>query len=120
MCIRDSAKTFHFPAYSLLAIEESGHGAVLEAPEGSQAIDGYLPGDEIEVDGTISSHAGLVTILPSAIHKIGRRPPPAPQKIHVDELVGFGHLGQLVRTEGRIVDAVSYTHLVRWSSRGWR
>jgi GAF domain-containing protein/CheY-like chemotaxis protein len=99
-----SAKTFHFPAYSLLAIEESGHGAVLEAPEGSQAIDGYLPGDEIEVDGTISSHAGLVTILPSAIHKIGRRPPPAPQKIHVDELVGFGHLGQLVRTEGRIVD----------------
>jgi len=97
-----SAKPFHFPEYALLAFEDSGHGAVLEVPEWSQAINEYLPGDQIEVEGTISARAGLVTILPSAIRKIGRKPPPAPQKISVDELAGFGHLAQLVRTEGRI------------------
>jgi GAF domain-containing protein/CheY-like chemotaxis protein len=99
-----SAKAFRFPNYALLPIEESGHGAVLDFPERNPAIDDYAPGDEIEVDGTVSAYAGLVTIQPSAIRKISRKPAPQPQRIPVEELAGFGHLGQLVRTEGRIVE----------------
>jgi signal transduction histidine kinase/CheY-like chemotaxis protein len=99
-----SARAIHFPKYAMLAFEESGHGAVLDVPDGNQTIDDYVPGDEIEVDGTISAYAGMVTILPSTIRRMGRKPPPAPQKIPVEELMGFGHLGQLVRTEGRIVE----------------
>src|SRR5580700_10157416 len=38
-----SARPFRFPGYVLLAFEEAGHGAMLEAPEGSQAIDGFVP-----------------------------------------------------------------------------
>ncbi|HEV3334702.1 MAG TPA: GAF domain-containing protein [Bryobacteraceae bacterium] len=99
-----SSKAFHFPAYVLLAFEESGHGAVLEVSAGSEDLDIYLPGDDIEAEGTISSYAGLVTIRPSNIRKVGQKPPPAPQRISVEELQGFGHLGQLVRSEGRIVE----------------
>jgi GAF domain-containing protein/CheY-like chemotaxis protein len=99
-----SAKVFHFPNYDLLAFEESGHGALLEAPEWSHVIDGYMPGDEIEAEGTLSAHAGLVTILPSTIRKISRKPAPTPQKVPLEDLVGFARLGQLVRSEGRILE----------------
>jgi hypothetical protein len=43
----------------------------------SRSVNGYQPGDEIEVQGTVSAHAGMVTILPSEIRSLGRRPAPA-------------------------------------------
>ena len=99
-----SSPIFRFPGYALLALQEGGHGTVLEVPEGSSVIDGYLPGDEIEVKGTVSSYGGMVTIRPSNIRKITRKAAPLPEKTPIEELAGFAHLGQLVRTEGRVVD----------------
>src|SRR5579864_2459694 len=97
-----SARAFHFPDHSLLAFEDSRGGAVIEVPLDSRAVNGYQPGDEIEVQGTVSSRAGMVTILPSEIRSLGHKAAPAPRDLPLDDLVGFPHLGQLVRTEGRV------------------
>ena len=65
-----SGTALHFPGYSLLAFEQAGHGAILDVPETDRDIDIYKPGDEIAVDGTVSSRAGMPTILPARIQQI--------------------------------------------------
>jgi GAF domain-containing protein/CheY-like chemotaxis protein len=99
-----SARAFHFPEYTLLAFEDSRGGVVIEVPSDSRSVNGYQPGDEIEVQGTVSARAGMVTILPSEIRSLGRRAAPVQRDLPLEDLLGFQHLGQLVRTEGRVID----------------
>ena len=99
-----SARAFHFPDNTLLAFEDSRGGAVVEVPPDSLSVNGYQPGDEIEVQGTVSARAGMVTILPSEIRSLGRQAAPAPRDLPLEDLLGFQHLGQLVRTGGRVID----------------
>src|ERR1700676_5320947 len=44
-----NAPAFHFPDYSLLSIEDGQHAAVLQALGAISRLDGYQPGDEIQV-----------------------------------------------------------------------
>ena len=99
-----SARPSHFPGYTVLPFEQNGHGAALEVPESDSLVDSYQPGDEIEVEGLVSSRAGMVVILPAQVRLLGKKQAPAPEAVSVDELMGFRHLGQLVRTEGRLME----------------
>jgi GAF domain-containing protein/CheY-like chemotaxis protein len=97
-----NASAYHFPGYTLLAIEDGRFGAVLQEPESDTRLDGLHPGEEIEVVGTVSSQAGMTTVLPERIAIAGRKELPAPAEVPVQDLQGFRYLGRLVRTEGRV------------------
>ncbi len=104
-----NAPAFHFPNYIMLAIEDGSSGAVLIVPAEDVRLNAFEPGDEIEVEGTVSSITGMVTIVPVRITKVGRKGPPAPIAVPVRELQGFRYLGRLVRTAGRVVDSDTTT-----------
>lgn len=97
-----NAPPFHFPAYSLLAMEAEGYGAVLQVMGRDTRLDAFSPGDEIRVDGTISAFSGMVVIVPERVVKIGWKQPPGPQELSVSDLQSNRHVGRLVRTELRI------------------
>ena len=102
-----SAPAYHFPGYTLLAIDDGRFGAVLaalQAPQIDTQLDGFHPGEEIEVVGTVSSIAGGVTIEPKLITPTGRKEPPAPAVVSVQDLEGFRYLGRLVHTKGRVTE----------------
>ena len=84
-----SAPAYHFPDYALLAIDDGRFGAVVAAvqsPQRDARLDGLHPGDEIEVVGTVSSTAGAVTIQPERITITGRKSPPVPEEVSVQDL----------------------------------
>jgi GAF domain-containing protein len=99
-----NAPSFHFPEYSLLSIEDGQYGAVIKMPGANSKLDGYAPGDDIEVTGTISVLGGMVVILQERIVPMGHTAPPAPADVAVDDLLGFRYLGRLVRAEARITE----------------
>jgi GAF domain-containing protein len=99
-----SSPVFHFPAYALLPFEDSDYGAVVEGTGDGRELDGYSPGDEIEVLGVVSSTAGMVTLLPRKIRYIGRQPAPKPRNVAPAELLDFRHLGRLIETEARVTE----------------
>jgi GAF domain-containing protein len=99
-----SAAALHFSGYAILALQQDGHGAVLDVPETERNIDSYKAGDEIQVQGIVSSRAGMVEILPVKIELLGRKPVPRPEDVAVEDLMGFRHLGELVRTSGVIAE----------------
>ena len=99
-----SAQAIHFPGYTLLPFQQAGHGAVLDVPESERDIDNYKPGDQIQVEGIVSSRAGGVTILPVKIQLLGHQAAPAVENVPVEALMDFRHLGKLVSTTGLITE----------------
>jgi GAF domain-containing protein/CheY-like chemotaxis protein len=102
-----SAPAYHFPGYALVAIDDGRFGAIvaaLQAPQPDTRLDGLHPGEEIEVVGTVFSIAGGVTIRPERIAITGRKEPPAPAEVSIQDLEGFRYLGRLVHTKGRVVE----------------
>src|ERR1019366_2772378 len=102
-----SAPAYHFPGYTLVAIDDGRFGAVvaeLQAPQPNTRLDALHPGEEIEVVGRVSSIAGGVTIQPDLITITGRKEPPAPAVVSVQDLEGFRYLGRLVHTKGRVTE----------------
>ena len=97
-----NATSFHFPEYSLLAIEDGRYGAVVEAPGANSRLDGFHPGDEIEVNGTVSTRFGMVVIVAQDIRTVGTMKAPLPVDVSLEDLQGFRYLGRLVRAEGKI------------------
>jgi GAF domain-containing protein len=97
-----NAPPFHFPAYSLLAVEAEGYGAVLQVMDGDKRLDAFKPGDEIRVEGTILAFSGMAVIVPDRVERIGAKKPPVPHDLSVTDLQSNQHLGRLVRTELRI------------------
>jgi GAF domain-containing protein/CheY-like chemotaxis protein len=102
-----SAPAYHFPGYTLVAIDDGRFGVVITAlqePRPDTRLDGLHSGEEIEVVGTVSSIAGGVAIQPERITITGRKEPPAPAVVSVKDLQGFRYLGRLVHTRGRVVE----------------
>ena len=102
-----SAPAYHFPGYTLVAIDDGRFGAVvaeLQTPQPNTRLDALHPGEEIEVVGRVSSIAGGVTIQPDLITITGRKEPPAPAVVSVQDLEGFRYLGRLVHTKGRVTE----------------
>jgi CheY-like chemotaxis protein len=97
-----NAPSFHFPDYSLLAIEDGQDGAVLKVTGRDQRLDTCRPGDEIEVSGSVAVFAGMPVVVPDTVVKVAQKPAPAPVEVKLADLAGFRHLGRLVRTQGTI------------------
>src|SRR5947209_7030475 len=53
---------YHVPGYTLLGIQDAAAGAVIQLAQGNSQLYGYRPGDELEVEGTVSSLFGAVTV----------------------------------------------------------
>lgn len=45
-----------------------------------------------------------VVVLPARMRRLGKKQAPSPEPVPVDELMGFHHLGQFVRTEDQLVE----------------
>ena len=74
-----SAPFFSFPGYALLPFEDGRYGTVLEVLGDGREFQPFHQGDEIEVQGLVSSHAGMVTIRPDRIRVLSQQTPPAPE-----------------------------------------
>ena len=98
------APAFHFPEYTVLAIEDGPGGGVLELLRNDASLDAFHPGDEIEATGTVAMLAGMVVVQPSAVRATGHRDPPAPVELPLARIQNFAGLGRLVRTEGRLLE----------------
>jgi CheY-like chemotaxis protein len=98
-----NSPAFHFPDHSLLAIEDGNYGAILRVERQDPKLDTYRPGDEIQVAGAVAVFAGMPAIVPSTIEKMGNKPTPAPREVPLEDLVGFRHLGRLVRTSANTI-----------------
>jgi GAF domain-containing protein/CheY-like chemotaxis protein len=99
-----SAPFFTFPGYALLPFEEERYGTVLEVLGDGREFLALHQGDEIEVQGLVSSNAGMVTIKPDRIRALGHQTPPTPETIPPEAILDFRHLGQAVRTQARITE----------------
>ena len=96
---------YHVPGYELLAIQDPAGGGVLQLPQENSQLYGYHPGDELEVEGTVSSLFGAVTVVPIRIAVLGRKAPPEVLHVPAKELMSFRYIGMLVRTEGKVTEA---------------
>jgi GAF domain-containing protein len=99
-----SAPLFGFPGYALLPLQDAGYGTVLEVSGDGRELQAFRQGDDIEVEGVVSSNAGMVTIRPDRIRGLGHQTPPTPGSVPPEAILDFRHLGRLVRTQARITE----------------
>ena len=99
-----NSPAFHFPEYTVLALQDGPYGATLELPHSDRRLDSFQPGDEIEATGTVAMLAGVVVIRPGSIRLAGHRDAPAPADLPLPEIQTFSGLGRLVTTEGRVLE----------------
>jgi GAF domain-containing protein/CheY-like chemotaxis protein len=99
-----SAPFFNFPGYALLPFEDARYGTVLEVLGDGHELESFHQGDEIEVQGVVSSHAGMVTIRPEQIRGLAHQTPPTPETVPPEAIQDFRHLGRALRTQARITE----------------
>jgi len=103
-----SSPAFHFPDYSLLAIQANGWGGALHAGRGEAKLDAFVPGDDVEAEGVVFGLAGTPMIEVGRIRALGRTQPPAPIDVPIETLWSFpGNLrfmGRLVHVAGSITE----------------
>ena len=101
-----SRRPFHFPEYTLLAIQDSGRGAMLRARLGDSKLDPFFPGDDVQAEGVVDVLAGLPVLTISKIAVLGRDTPPTPVDVPLAAMLSFPanirYLGLLVHVEGQI------------------
>jgi GAF domain-containing protein len=101
-----SRRPFHFPEYTLLAIQDDGWGGVLRATLGDLELDPFVPGDDVEAVGVVDVLAGTPVLTISKISRLGRAEPPPPLDVSLTSLLSFPgnirYFGMLVHLEGQI------------------
>ena len=101
-----SADAYHLPGFTVLPIQDERGGGVLQLARDGKQLYLYHPGDELEVEGTVSSLYGTVTVVPTRLKLLGRKKPPSPLNVPVEDLSGTRYMGMLVRMiAGRVIDA---------------
>jgi CheY-like chemotaxis protein len=103
-----SAPACHFAEYSTLAIQDSHNGGVLKLPLGDDSLDRYHPGEEIEAQGMVVLQYGMTMLVPEKITALGHAAAPQPKELTPKELQGRAHLGELVRTQGTVLEKPGY------------
>ncbi|MCU1232729.1 MAG: response regulator receiver modulated sensor protein [Candidatus Solibacter sp.] len=98
-----SASSFHFPEYTMLAIQDDRAGGILKVPLSNRSLDRYRPGDELEATGTVSAQFGMNVLEPEKIIVTDRRPAPAPKDLRPGDLQSLEYLGMLVSTQSPVV-----------------
>ena len=108
-----SAPAFHFPDYTLLAIQAAERGGVLRAVKGDSKLDSFVAGDEVEAEGVVVVAAGMPALAADRIGALGRAEPPAPIDVPLEFIRSFTNnvrfLGRLVRVAGPIIEASDAT-----------
>ncbi len=80
--------------------DRENYGLTLVGPPGK--FDGLIPGDWLEVDGTIRKRHGAPVLEAGQMKRTSSEPVPAPKTVSLGALNGFRHLGLIVVTEGRV------------------
>src|ERR1035437_6999541 len=105
-----STPAFHFAAeYSTLAIQDGRNGGVLKLPYPDSSLDRYQPGEEIEAQGTVVKQYGMTMLAPERVKLLGRTTVPQPKDLTIRELQSTVHLGELVRTQGTVLEKPGYS-----------
>jgi CheY-like chemotaxis protein len=95
---------FHLLDYTVLPMHGDRGGIALRVGPTDRRLDPYRPGDELEVVGVVGQVAGMVSITPTSIVHVARNAAPAPLNVPAEDLQGFRYLGQLVTTEGKVLE----------------
>jgi GAF domain-containing protein len=103
-----SVPAFHFPTYSMLAIQDGHNGGVLRVPLPDSSLDRYHPGEEIEAQGTVITQYGMTMLVPEKLTLLGRTAAPQPKDLATRELQSTVHLGELVRLQGTVQENPGY------------
>lgn len=94
---------YRFPEYSLLAIQDAAGGAVaIEVPVPDTRLDTLQPGNEIQVEGTVSMVSGTVVVVPATIQMLGKKPPPAALDVTIQDLETGRYTSRLVHAATRV------------------
>jgi CheY-like chemotaxis protein len=108
-----SARPFHFPDYTLLAIQADGRGGALRAGKGDLKLGAFVPGDDVEAEGVVDGLAGMPILAVERIGALGRAEPPAPINVSLVQIRSFPdnlpYLGRLVRMTAQIDEASDTT-----------
>lgn len=92
-----SAPAFHFPQYSILAIQDDrGRATVLKVLSADTRLDASHPGDEVEAQGTVTFFNGDLCIVTDVLQVLGRKTPPTPIDLSIAELQNVNYQGRLV------------------------
>ena len=98
----------HFAEYTTLSIQDSHHGGLLKVPLPDSWLDRYEPGEELEAEGTVIMQYGMTMLVPDRITVLGRTAPPQPENLSVRQLQNHEHLGELVTTQGQVIENPAY------------
>jgi len=80
--------------------DQAGYGLLIEGSE--RQFRDLEPGAWVEVQGTISRHAGLAVLIPRSLRRTSWATPPAAKVLRPSDLASFRYLGVLVTTESAV------------------
>jgi signal transduction histidine kinase/CheY-like chemotaxis protein len=100
-----SARAIHIVNFVHMAIQERGHGLILETA-GPQ-FDHFAPGDWVEAHGRVTERWGLPVVAVSKIAIVSSGAPPVPEPLDPLQAQSLAHIGQLIVTEGPVVETGS-------------
>jgi signal transduction histidine kinase/CheY-like chemotaxis protein len=92
----------HISTFVHVAIQEAGHGLVLEGSGG--IFDRLSPGDWVEAHGRVSKRAGLPVVVVSRITPVSNGAPPEPLALSPADVQHLQRLGQFVVTQGPVIE----------------
>jgi signal transduction histidine kinase len=107
------APAFHFPDYTLLAIQSGQRGAVLKTGPEDEGLNPLLPGDEVQASGVVEALGGATVLSVERISVTGHTAAPTPIDVSLRELnaypSGVNFLGRLVRVRGEMLQNADTT-----------
>src|ERR1035438_5207663 len=98
----------HFAEYTTLSIQDGHHGGMLKVPLPDTWLDRYRPGEELEAAGTVIMQYGMTMLVPDKITVLGRSATPQPENLSTRELQNHLHLGEVVTTQGPVIENPAY------------
>jgi CheY-like chemotaxis protein len=98
----------HFAEYNTLSIQDGHHGGMLKVPIPNTWLDRYHPGEELEAAGTVIMQYGMTMLVPDKITVLGRTATPQPENLSTGELQNHLHLGEVVTTQGPVIENPTY------------
>ncbi|HXS95378.1 MAG TPA: GAF domain-containing protein [Candidatus Limnocylindrales bacterium] len=110
--VNDTA--YHFPPYTVIAIEDRTGAAVLSVPVEDTRLDTFQAGEEIEAAGTVESVAGMIVVHPDVLTVLARKMPPLAINLSLPAAEDPRYLGRRVHvrgTLGQVADTVAGTQL---------
>ena len=100
-----SAPPVHVPSFVHLAIQERGHGLILETT--GTMFDQLSPGDWVDAHGRIVGRWGVPVVVVSKIATVSTGAPPVPVPLPLAAIQSTDRVGQLVIAEGPVIEAGS-------------